>query len=50
MDSEGRITEWNHQAEVLFGWNRHDAIGRRLAETIIPPDYREAHTRPWPTI
>src|SRR5581483_1979871 len=45
MDSAGRITEWNDQAEVLFGWNRHDAIGRLLVDTIVPPRYRQAHTR-----
>jgi PAS domain S-box-containing protein len=45
MDAEGRITDWNHQAEVTFGWSRVEAIGRLLAETIIPPQHREAHRR-----
>ncbi len=45
MDAEGRITNWNHQAEVTFGWSRVEAIGRLLAETIIPPQHREAHRR-----
>src|SRR5260370_39324303 len=45
MDAAGRITNWNHQAEVPFGWSRVAAIGRLLAETIIPPQYREAHIR-----
>ncbi|PYI88096.1 MAG: hypothetical protein DME26_04190 [Verrucomicrobia bacterium] len=43
MDTDGRITDWNHQAEVIFGWPRQEALGRLLAETIIPEQYREAH-------
>jgi PAS domain S-box-containing protein len=45
MDAEGVITDWNHQAEVTFGWSRMEAMGRLLGETIIPPQYREAHRR-----
>ncbi len=45
MDSEGRITDWNHQAESTFGWSRSEVIGQPLAQTIIPPQYREAHRR-----
>ncbi|MBM4132523.1 MAG: PAS domain S-box protein [Nitrospira sp.] len=45
MDSDGRITAWNAQAEKIFGWSRTDAIGLLLADTIIPPAYREAHER-----
>jgi PAS domain S-box-containing protein len=45
MDAQGLITGWNPQAGTIFGWSREDAIGRRLAETIIPPQYREAHHR-----
>lgn len=43
MDRDGAITEWNAQAEILFGWRAHDAIGRDLADTIIPADQRAAH-------
>jgi PAS domain S-box-containing protein len=43
MDAEGSIREWNPQAEKMFGWPRAEAIGRRLSETIVPPQYREAH-------
>ena len=45
VDSAGRIVTWNTQAEKTFGWTRDEAIGRKLAETIIPPRFREAHTR-----
>jgi PAS domain S-box-containing protein len=43
MDAEGLIGEWNHQAEVTFGWSREEAIGKVLAELIVPAKYREAH-------
>src|SRR4051812_45245042 len=45
MSADGGITEWNHQAEITFGWPRAEAVGRVLAEPIIPPQLREAHTR-----
>jgi PAS domain S-box-containing protein len=43
MDAEGVITAWNPAAEATFGWSRDEAVGRPLSETIIPPEYREAH-------
>ena len=43
MDAEGRITDWNPQADHLFGWSRQEALGRPLVETIIPPELRAAH-------
>lgn len=45
MNTEGIITGWNAQAESMFGWPREETIGRVLHETIIPPQYREAHIR-----
>jgi formate hydrogenlyase transcriptional activator len=45
IDADGFITDWNRQAETTFGWSREEALGRPLAETIIPPQYREAHER-----
>jgi PAS domain S-box-containing protein len=44
MDAEGRIQGWNRQAEAIFGWTRDEAIGRSLAQTIIPPGHRAAHS------
>lgn len=43
IDAAGYITGWNRQAEETFGWNRADVLGRSLAETLLPPAYREAH-------
>lgn len=42
-DQAGLITEWNMQAEQMFGWSAHEAIGRDLAETIIPPSDRASY-------
>jgi diguanylate cyclase (GGDEF)-like protein/PAS domain S-box-containing protein len=43
MDEAGNITEWNPQAEHLFGWSRAEVLGQRLADLIIPPGRRQAH-------
>ena len=45
MSADGLIAEWNRQAEITFGWPRAEAVGRVLSETIIPPQFREAHSR-----
>jgi PAS domain-containing protein len=34
-----------HRAEEIFGWTREEALGRKLAELIIPPGLREEHAR-----
>lgn len=43
MNGQGIITEWNPQAESSFGWSREEAIGKPLADCIIPERYRSAH-------
>lgn len=45
IDAAGIIVDWNARAEKMFGWSREDAIGRELAELIIPPQFREAHRK-----
>lgn len=45
IDAGGRIIDWNPQAHVVFGWTREEALGRELAETIIPERLRRAHRR-----
>src|ERR1700677_4045788 len=45
MDADGLITDWNKQAEEIFGWTRPEALGRRMSETIIPAQYRASHER-----
>jgi len=43
IDAEGRIIEFNQNAEQIFGHASKDMIGASLAETLIPEEYREAH-------
>lgn len=43
VDDQGRILEWNPSAEAMFGWSSEDIHGRFLHETIVPPDFRQAH-------
>jgi PAS domain S-box-containing protein len=45
MDGAGLVTGWNPQAERIFGWSAGEALGRSMAETIIPAHLREAHRR-----
>lgn len=37
------ITGWNAQAEAIFGYGAHEVMGRKLSETIVPPQHRPAH-------
>jgi PAS domain S-box-containing protein len=43
MDHRGRIIEFNPAAEEMFGRSRDAAIGRELAELVIPPSLRGRH-------
>ncbi|TNC99442.1 MAG: PAS/PAC sensor-containing diguanylate cyclase/phosphodiesterase [Gallionellaceae bacterium] len=42
-DQEGRVTGWNREAERMFGYAADQAIGKELAELIVPPVHRQAH-------
>ncbi len=43
LDERGLVTYWNRSAEKTFRIPREKAIGRELAELIIPERYRAAH-------
>jgi PAS domain S-box-containing protein len=43
IDHEGKVTEFNPAAEKTFGYLRDDALGREMAELIIPPYLRDRH-------
>lgn len=45
MNSQGFVIEWNARAEIEFGWQATEAVGRELSELIIPLVYREQHKR-----
>jgi PAS domain S-box-containing protein len=43
-DASGCVVEFNPAAERTFGYRRAQALGRTLAELIVPPALRESHT------
>ncbi len=43
MDHHGRVVEWNPAAERTFGWAAREAVGRDMADLIVPPSLRERH-------
>jgi PAS domain S-box-containing protein len=43
MDHLGVVVEFNPAAERIFGYRRSQAVGKPLAELIIPPLLRKAH-------
>ena len=45
MDHHGRVLEWNPAAERTFGYRASEAIGREMAELIVPPALRDAPPR-----
>ncbi|GGZ01091.1 PAS domain S-box protein [Pseudoduganella plicata] len=45
MDSAGRITDWNPQAERMFGWRRDEVLDTPLHDVVVPPGLRSAHRR-----
>ena len=45
MDSDGVISEWNRQAELVFGWPRGQIVGRNVTDTVLPARYGPALRR-----
>jgi two-component system CheB/CheR fusion protein len=45
MGADGRVVEFNPAAERVFGFSREEAVGKELADLIIPPPLREQHRR-----
>jgi PAS domain S-box-containing protein len=43
VDHEGKVSDFNRAAEKMFGYSRNDALGKALAELIIPERLRHAH-------
>lgn len=44
IDHKGHIVEFNPAAEHIFGHTRAEVLGLSLADVIIPPGMREAHS------
>src|SRR5438067_1222009 len=45
IGGDGRVLEFNPAAERVFGFSRQEAVGKELAELIIPVRMREQHRR-----
>jgi len=45
IDEQSVILDFNPAAEQTFGYKREAILGQTLAQTIIPPHLREAHSR-----
>ena len=45
MKSDGVVADWNDRAVGVFGWSRDEAVGRIMADLIIPERHREAHRK-----
>ncbi|HLH93184.1 MAG TPA: PAS domain S-box protein [Xanthobacteraceae bacterium] len=43
MDEHGVIVDWNPQATAIFGWSRGEALGRQVAELLVPQAHRARH-------
>lgn len=43
MGDDGIVAGWNVRAVHMFGWTREEAIGRAMADLIIPERYHAAH-------
>ena len=43
MNHRGDITGWNTQAEKMFGYTRAEAVGKELANLIVPERHRQEH-------
>ena len=43
MDASGRVQEFNPASERVFGFTRSEAVGKELADLIVPPRLRERH-------
>ena len=43
MDGAGIVVEWTRDAEAIFGWQRTEAVGKKLSALIIPERQRAAH-------
>ena len=43
IDEAGLVVDWNPASEHTFGFSKEEAIGRSVAELIIPPERHDAH-------
>ena len=42
IDQKGLITEWNHQAEITFGWSKEEILGKSIYEKLLLSPFSKA--------
>jgi PAS domain S-box-containing protein len=45
IDQEGKVLEWNPAAARIFGFSRELALGREMADLIVPRSNQELHRK-----
>lgn len=45
LDTAGVVQAWNRSASRMFGYTEQEAVGRLLADLIVPPVHRDRHVR-----
>ncbi|MBN1244832.1 PAS domain S-box protein [Candidatus Bathyarchaeota archaeon] len=45
LDDTGKITYWNPAAERIFGYTNEEAVGKKLADLVIPPQHHGIHSK-----
>jgi PAS domain S-box-containing protein len=43
LDPAGVIRTWNVTAERMFGWSAEEAIGSKMRDLVVPPEFGERH-------
>jgi PAS domain S-box-containing protein len=43
IDPDVKITFWNPQAEIIFGWKSEEVMGKLLSDIIIPERFKKIH-------
>jgi PAS domain S-box-containing protein len=43
IDADGTVVGWNPAAERIFGYQAEEAMGREMADLIVPPELRDHH-------
>lgn len=46
LDEVGNVTDWNPEAQRIFGWTRDEALERTIGDLIVPPPGRKKAADP----
>ena len=47
LNISGKINDWNDRAELLFGWNRNDVLGKDFVELFVPEHWKAPFYKRW---